>query len=224
MPLGRITEHPTIVHLTRTLAARAAGGQGSASHAFPAADGRRPAAVALVLRLGDGDTLELLFVERAAYSSDPWSAQVAFPGGRMEPGDASPMETAIRETYEETGVQLHAEGEILGALDDVVPHTVQRPSLVVRPFVAVTGRGEARPMSAEIGATFWVPLPVLQGDGAWRDTTVVAHGATLQVRAAHHAGYVIWGMTARILQQFLACLPEGERRTSTAPMSVPLRP
>ena len=56
-------------------------------------EGVRKAAVALIFRSGD-DTEgtggpELLFIKRAEYPGDPWSGQVAFPGGREEPGDSS---------------------------------------------------------------------------------------------------------------------------------------
>jgi ADP-ribose pyrophosphatase len=67
-------------------------------------EGVRKAAVALIFRLGENDVPELLFIKRAEYEGDPWSGQIAFPGGRAEARDASLAETAIRETREETGI------------------------------------------------------------------------------------------------------------------------
>src|SRR6266849_5481188 len=63
-----------------------------ASHSPVAAEeeeGVRKAAVALIFQLGKDDALELLFIKRAEYEGDPWSGQIAFPGGRVEAGDTS---------------------------------------------------------------------------------------------------------------------------------------
>ncbi|HYN43940.1 MAG TPA: NUDIX domain-containing protein, partial [Thermoanaerobaculia bacterium] len=57
----------------------------------------RKAAVAVILRDGDGG-VELLFIRRAEHPRDPWSGQMGLPGGRVDPGDASPLAAALRET------------------------------------------------------------------------------------------------------------------------------
>src|SRR5690348_13096517 len=93
----------------------------------------RPAAVALVL-IDGADGLEILLIRRAERADDPWSGQVALPGGRYEPGDGDLLTTAMRETREETGVDLAA-AERLGGLDDLHPRTATLPPVVVRPFV-----------------------------------------------------------------------------------------
>src|SRR3989442_8572178 len=96
-----------------------------------------PAAVALILLEGAG--LEALFIRRAERADDPWSGQIALPGGRRGPHDADLAATAIRETNEETGVDLSS-AERLGVLDDLYPRTPTLPPVVVRPFVfALTG-------------------------------------------------------------------------------------
>jgi 8-oxo-dGTP pyrophosphatase MutT (NUDIX family) len=65
------------------------------------------AAVALILREGTNG-LELLFIRRADHPQDPWSGQMAFPGGRAEPGEEDLKATAVRETAEEIGVDLES--------------------------------------------------------------------------------------------------------------------
>src|SRR5260370_1555175 len=98
-----------------------------------------PAAVAVILRDGD-EGLEALFIHRAVRAGDTWSGQIAFPGGRRDPGDADLLATAIRETMEEVGVDLSG-AERLGVLDDLYPRTPVLPPAVVRPFVfALTSR------------------------------------------------------------------------------------
>ncbi len=79
-----------------------------------------PAAVALILYEGTGGGgggVEGLFIKRAQQAGDPWSGQIALPGGRREPADADLLATAVRETREETGIELTGV-EQLGALDD----------------------------------------------------------------------------------------------------------
>jgi 8-oxo-dGTP pyrophosphatase MutT (NUDIX family) len=75
------------------------------------------ASVALVLR-SSASGPELLFIERATRSGDPWSGHMAFPGGRLEPHDPSPRHAAERETHEEVGVSLHG-AEYLGLLGEL---------------------------------------------------------------------------------------------------------
>ncbi len=195
--IDRLREQPGIARLEYRISVRKA-----AEANLP--DVRR-AAVALILRLGDPvDEPELLFVQRAHYETDPWSGQVAFPGGREEPGDASLLETAMRETWEETGIDVRRDGEVVGQLDDLRPQTVRLPAVVVRPYVMLIGEPADPVLSDEVAAAFWVPLALLQGDAGWRDTVVTAGGLEFTRRAFHHGGFVVWGMTERILSEFLA--------------------
>ena len=76
------------------------------------------AAVALVLREHASD-LELLFIQRAKHPKDPWSGHMAFPGGRMDPGDPDGKGAARRETLEELALDLERDGELLGRLSDL---------------------------------------------------------------------------------------------------------
>ena len=191
--------NPQVVRLQAALGTREAIGADN-EH------GVRRAAVALALRGNENGSPELLFIKRAEYPGDPWSGQIAFPGGREEPGDRSLLETAVRETREETGIDLEREGKILGALDDLRPQTIRLPAVVVRPFVAVVARDEPLLLSAEAALAFWIPLDALSIEDAWRDTPVFARGIQTNRRAFHHDGHVVWGMTERILGQFLQLL------------------
>src|ERR1700693_755663 len=128
-------EHPEIVKLRSALDAhKSVGGDKEES-------GRR-AAVALIFRAGEGGGPELLFIKRAEYPADPWSGQVAFPGGREEAGDANLAATAIRETREETGIDLRRDGTVIGMLDDLRPQTTRLPDIIVRPYVVLLDRVE----------------------------------------------------------------------------------
>ena len=70
----------------------------------------RLAAIALVLRIGAVGEPELLMIKRSEHDGDPWSGHVACPGGRMEAGDHDLTQTAMRETWEETGLKVDLTG------------------------------------------------------------------------------------------------------------------
>jgi 8-oxo-dGTP pyrophosphatase MutT (NUDIX family) len=169
-------------------------------------EGVRKAAVALIFRLGENEVLELLFIKRAEYEGDPWSGQIAFPGGRAEERDASLAETAIRETREETGIDLAREGMMIGRLDDLRPRTVRLPAIMVRPFVALLDRSEPLVLSPEVALSFWLPFAELARTESWQDGTVRAGGVQINARVFRHQEHVIWGMTERILAQLFTLL------------------
>jgi len=161
----------------------------------------RPAAVALVLLEGP-QGLEILLIKRAERGDDPWSGQMALPGGRYDAGDADLQATAVRETREETGVDLSA-AERLGALDDLHPRTSVLPPVVVRPLVfALTHRVDLVP-SDEVQRAFWLPLGRLSEPGVRREVTLTLRGGTLTLPAYSVDGELIWGMTERIITPFV---------------------
>ena len=194
--LSTILAEPVITTLRTSLASR---------RAAEAVDepGVRRAAVALIFRAGHDGLPELLFIKRAEYEGDPWSGQIAFPGGREESGDVSLEKTAIRETREETGIDLAREGMVIGVLDDLRPRTVRLPAVVVRPYVAVLERREPLELSSEVALAFWIPIDSLAHKEAWQDDTVSARGVQINARVFRHDDHVIWGMTERILAQLL---------------------
>jgi 8-oxo-dGTP pyrophosphatase MutT (NUDIX family) len=169
-------------------------------------EGVRKAAVALILRAGEDGTPELLFIKRAEYPGDPWSGQVAFPGGREEPGDSSLADTATRETREETGIDLERDGTVIGTLDDLRPRIMRLPDVIVRPYVVLLDHYEPLILSHEVALAFWIPLTALKQAESWRDTQILARGIQINARAFHHEGNIIWGMTERILAQLLGLL------------------
>jgi 8-oxo-dGTP pyrophosphatase MutT (NUDIX family) len=165
----------------------------------------RDAAVAAIFRITPGDTLELLMIERASYAGDPWSGHIAFPGGRREPQDETLLDTALRETREELGVDILASGRVLGALERVNPVSPALPPLSIAPFVAILTRDVPLVLSDEVAGAFWVPLSALQHVDVSRDVDVtLSNGATRTVRAFVHGRYTIWGLTERILRDLLS--------------------
>lgn len=159
----------------------------------------RWAAVAVVL-VPEPDSL--LLVRRAERSGDPWSGQMALPGGRREE-EEDLLFTAIRETAEEVGLILPPEA-LVGVLDDMAPRTPVLPPIAVRPYVF---RLERRPQlgafSEEIAATHWVPLANLLNDEFYTNTDVVVRSQPMRVPAFRLEEGTVWGMTERILSDLL---------------------
>ena len=159
--------------------------------------GRR-AAVALVLRDGPAG-VELLFIRRAEHPEDPWSGQMAFPGGRSEPGDADLLATAVRETKEEIGVDLSREADYLGPLDEVHAMARLRPvDLAIAPFAfRLRGPATFRP-NHEVRSIHWIPLDELMREDRRSVMDYSYQGSTLQFPCLRVEDLVIWGLTYRM--------------------------
>lgn len=135
-----------------------------ASHRPRRLPGRRYMArcgvAAVFSQRAEHDGLSVLMMRRATRSGDPWSGHMAFPGGRMEPGDRHTLGTAIRETAEEIGWDLQAEQRI-GRLSDVVTrqHARMLPMTVTPHVFALPGGIDPRwQLNHEVAEVVWVPL------------------------------------------------------------------
>ena len=165
------------------------------------------AAVAVVFREGP-DSVEVLLIERAEREGDPWSGHMAFPGGRMEPGDDSTRSAAQRETFEEVGVDL-TDAEYLGQLDDIIGNPSSRPTLVVaaHAFYLASDQGFTIDLE-EVQTAFWFPLAEMLEESRSVDYTVAERpemrfpGILVGVPDRH----VVWGMTYRFLENLLRVL------------------
>jgi len=195
--LDALLAHPDVARLALRLASR------SGRTLEP--DGpSRFAAIALVLRPSNVGEPELLMMRRAEAEGDPWSGHIACPGGRMDPSDRDLEQTAIRETWEETGIDLSRDGRILGTLDDISPRTPTLPPIIIRPFVAAVKPEVTIVESPEVAEAFWVPLAAIRETAAWGTGLVNIRGAgEREVDVFRHGDYTVWGLTHRALTQFL---------------------
>lgn len=159
------------------------------------------AAVAMILADGD-DGLDVCFIRRAERDGDPWSGQVAFPGGRAAGADPDPPAVAARETAEEIGLCLD-ERHLVGALP-VRPNV--RGNLTLWPFVfhvEPAVRAEARVcMPHEVASVFWVPLRHLFDHQAVTELEYPLGGSPSVFPGIDYDGHVIWGLTLRVLGSF----------------------
>ena len=199
--LDRLQSHPRIVRLLRSLAEHP-------PVMVEAEESVRRAAILLALRARADGEPELLMIKRAEAERDPWSGHIACPGGRMEPDDRDLAETAVRETREETGVDVARDGRLLGHLDDLFPRTPALPPIVIRPYVALVRADVEIVPSHEVAAAFWVPLSALAERGAWTVGTVMVRGIARSVQVFQHGEYTVWGLTERALRQLLTFMGE----------------
>ncbi len=147
--------------------------------------------------------LTVLLTQRTAHLRDH-AGQVSFPGGRCEPGDVSPVATALRESDEEVGIRP-GQVEVLGRLPDYFTSTGFRVTPVVG---AVTPPLNLRLDDFEVADVFEPPLAFFLDAANYRREAIDYQGARREYWAVPWQGRFIWGATAGML----ACLRDCLRR------------
>jgi 8-oxo-dGTP pyrophosphatase MutT (NUDIX family) len=156
------------------------------------------AAVAMIFRF-DAGYPEVLLMQRIVRDGDPWSGQVSLPGGREHETDRGLCETAIRETFEEVGVDL-TRAELLGCRDAFSARAGGKTlGLLVVPFVFAVEGDLAIILGHEAESAFWLRCD-RAANGELDSTFTYDHqGQSLELPCWHHDRYIIWGMTHRLL-------------------------
>jgi 8-oxo-dGTP pyrophosphatase MutT (NUDIX family) len=155
------------------------------------------AAVVLLLRLTN-QGFKLLLVKRVENPSDPWSGQMAFPGGKRDSEDENLKQTVIRETREETGINLGS-CRFLGVT--AVHEPAKMSELKILPYVALLEPEQSiRLNPKELECFIWVSLEEL-----------VQHRQTVRFNFGEYSAYkvgnnIVWGLTYRIIEDFLQIL------------------
>ncbi len=160
---------------------------------------RRRAAVAVVLHDLTDDP-RVLLMKRAERVGDPWSGHISLPGGGYQASDGDLLETAIRETHEELGIDLHG-ARVLGQLDALHPRTSGH-GIEVTPYIFALEAALEPVCGPEALAAFWFPLE-RAGAGSF-DGTYLYPESDLTFPSWDYEGHVIWGLTMRILGEVLA--------------------
>jgi 8-oxo-dGTP pyrophosphatase MutT (NUDIX family) len=157
--------------------------------------GEPVAAVAIIINPNDRGG-SILLIRRTERVGDPWSGQVAFPGGHKDHADRDLLATAIREAQEEVGIDLQ-EHELLGQLPVMLSRTRRVASYVfqLKADVAVQSNDE-------VAESFWAPLTTLNEITVSRSEVRVEEGK-LNVEAYVYNGNVIWGFTFRMINMLL---------------------
>jgi 8-oxo-dGTP pyrophosphatase MutT (NUDIX family) len=152
----------------------------------------------------------LLFTKRTQEVKDHKS-QISFPGGAYQPEDETLVNTALRECAEEIGL-MAGDVEVLGELDDFVTQT---SGYIISPFVAIIPWPyQFKVNREEIEEIIEIPLSALLKMGRLHLETRIIDGEEITSFFYHYQGRVIWGATARILNQFLDIFARAAKATS----------
>ena len=165
----------------------------------PKVESRRLAAISVMI-LGSAEPKTLL-IKRAERSGDPWSGQVAFPGGKMAEGDSSARQTAVRETMEELEVNLAEDADFAGYHRPFRTHT---GDMDVVPVVFLLRRKVNVVPNLEVSGYRWVGLNEFLLPRSASTYLFKAGDASRDMPAFVLGDYVVWGLTHRILSSLLS--------------------
>lgn len=169
------------------------------------------AAVAMILADSEhsrvrGKELDVCFIRRAQRPGDPWSGQVAFPGGRASYEDADAHAVAERETWEEIGLVLEPEHRVGPLPIRSIDRADLREPMTLSPFVyyvdQTTRESAYARIPEEVAHVFWVPMSHIFDEEAVTELEYPIAGSWGAFPGILFGEHVIWGLTLRVLDSF----------------------
>ena len=164
---------------------------------------RIKAAVCVILRNTD-QGIEFLLMQRADHPNDPWSGQMAFPGGKVEKTDAGPKEAAMREAFEEVGIRL-SEQQYVGQLNDLYGFKLDGVYVAhIASFVFLLDEPVSIKHNYEVADTVWLPLEYLEDPNNFMvyenpRVNLLDIRDMPAIRINLDKGQILWGLSMRIL-------------------------
>lgn len=161
--------------------------------------GHFPNQAAVLIPVTDNPTSpEIILTKRAEHLSSH-SGEVSFPGGKWEVVDSTLIDTALRESQEE----INLPPEVVDIINEQ-PHHMSLWGIKVTPYVGIVPHDiELVPDKSELDAVFRVPLSFFIDDNRTRTEVYQRHDREWWSPVYHFDGFKIWGLTARILVDFV---------------------
>ena len=156
-----------------------------------------PAAVLLTLYESDGDLCVVL--QKRSQQVEHHKGEISFPGGMVDPGDRTYLDTALREAHEEMGI-LPEDVRVLGRLDDMPTNS----HFMISTYVgAISSPYVFTPSRIEVAEVLMPSIDHLRGAGSVREEARLDGGDVVTMPCYAFDGHVIFGATAKILGQFI---------------------
>ncbi|BDI60564.1 CoA pyrophosphatase [Qipengyuania nanhaisediminis] len=160
-----------------------------------------PIQAAVLIAVTDRDEPGVILTQRP-HSMRDHPGQVAFPGGKIEPGEDA-VGAALREAEEELALPP-GEVRVIGTSDLYQTGT----GFSVTPVLCVVPDGlSLNPDPVEVEAWFEAPLALLLDEGSWTENEVFWRGETRRYLELDYGGYKIWGVTAAIIANLARRIP-----------------
>jgi 8-oxo-dGTP pyrophosphatase MutT (NUDIX family) len=151
--------------------------------------------------------VRILMIKRAERDGDPWSGHMAFPGGRMDPGDRHGFDVAVRETEEEIGLTLGNAEPCIGRLSEIMTRPLLlRRAMIVSPYVFRLDREPDFNPNHEVDEVVWVPLAYLLDRANREPMTWLRGKIEIPLPCYLYEGYRIWGLSLMMLDELLELL------------------
>ncbi len=160
----------------------------------PSGASLKPASV-LIGVVDRGDFATLLLTQRAAHLS-AHANQIAFPGGGVDPGDKTPIDTALREAHEEIGLTP----DLVTPLGLLEPYRTRTGFRIFPVLASVDSRLRLKADECEVAEIFEVPLDFLMTPANHQRYSVRFEGKPRHFYAMPYEERYIWGATAGILR------------------------
>ena len=166
---------------------------------FPSDSKKHRGAVGILIK-DEADDLWLLMIRRRENPKDPWSGQMAFPGGRADPRDRTLLDTAAREVIEEVGIDVRRH-EFIGCLQNI---QTRNAPMIVAPFTFLLTATVHPTTSREATEILWVPMSFLLNEKSISHFAAPIGEKGGSMPCYRYSDHVIWGLSFRIIREIVS--------------------